>query len=125
MINNTRSFIFFLINKNTRCYFFFLINLNCLVYLYNSNNFSFVKGGGIETDYYTHWRRTMHNIEKMTHLSDTVSRLYEACADHKSQNWLINLNGSGWMRYIESTMTAAYKTALFISKDSKYIFFFF
>lgn len=64
----------------------------------------------------------MHNIEKMTHLSDTIARLYDACADHKSPNWLIKLEGSGWMRYIESSMTAAYKTALFISKDSENFF---
>ena len=84
--------------------------------------FVFLKGGGIETDYYTHWRRTTHSIEKMTHLPDTIARLYDACADLKSQSWLLKLEGSGWMKYIETCMTAAYKTAVFVSKDSeKYI----
>ena len=90
-----------------------------LMFYLNLIIFSFIKGGGIETDYYTHWRKTMHNIEKMAHLSETIARLREACFDHKSQNWLIKLEGSGWMRYIESCMTAAYKTALFVSKDSE------
>ncbi|XP_066926437.1 myotubularin-related protein 9-like [Clytia hemisphaerica] len=76
------------------------------------------KGGGIETDYYTHWRRTMHNIEKATHLADTIARLYEACSDTKAPNWLSKLEASGWMRYIESCLTAALKVAVYVCKDN-------
>lgn len=73
----------------------------------------------METDFYTHWRKTTHGIEKMTHLPETISRLYEACIDHKSQSWLMKLEGSGWLKYIETCMAAANKTVGFVSKDSE------
>ena len=62
----------------------------------------------------------MHNIEKATHLADTVARLYEACCDTKAPNWLSKLESSGWMKYIESCLTAAHKVAVYVCKDSKF-----
>ena len=78
-----------------------------------------VIGGGIETDYYTQWKRTLHNIEKISHLPDTISRLYEACGDYKSPAWLMKLEGSGWLRYVESCLLAALKTATFVHRESE------
>ncbi|XP_047145165.1 myotubularin-related protein 9 isoform X1 [Hydra vulgaris] len=70
------------------------------------------KGGGFEeSDHYSQWKQTYHNIEPYTYLSESLSKLYDACIDKKNSAWLSKLEASGWLSYVQSVLIAASNTA--------------
>ena len=74
-------------------------------------------GGGCETDFYTQWKRVPQNIEKASHLGDTIFRLHEVCADPRSNSWLLKLEASGWMKYIENCLQTARNVVMYVDKE--------
>lgn len=71
------------------------------------------RGGGYETEaHYPQWKRIPQNMDHPYTLSDSLSRLYEACCDSKtSSSWLSKLESSGWLTYVQELLLASLQVA--------------
>ena len=78
------------------------------------------KGGGFEPEaHYPLWRRVHKAINRHTILSDSLSKLIEACNDTSSSmdKWLSRVESSGWLNQVKEVLTCACLVAQCISEE--------
>lgn len=76
------------------------------------------KGGGIEPDaHYPQWKRMHCNLERPQSLSESYSKLSEACGGDGGSGFLGKLNESGWLGHVKELLYASCLVAQCIATE--------
>ena len=82
-------------------------------------------GGGFESEEnYPQWKRVLQNIDRPFSLSESLSKLYEACQDARSA-WLNKLESSGWFNYVQDILETSLQIAKLMHFKSNLDFYLF
>ena len=57
--------------------------------------------------HYPQWKRVILGIDRFSTLPDSLGKLYAACADKKTGDWLSNLESSGWLSMVQDVLSAS------------------
>ncbi|XP_039295566.1 myotubularin-related protein 9 [Nilaparvata lugens] len=79
------------------------------------------KGGGFEMEiFYPQWRRVVKPIDRHHVLSDSLSKLVDACNDTTCtmDKWLIRMDSSNWLTHLKDTLNCACLVAQCLDQDN-------